>query len=122
MESGLLPSAPALIADVGSTEVDNRGWVMVVIAMILIGFGSLRTAPQPTEPRRIFHAESQAWMADALPGVGVKTRDQHWQKIRVGDIAGLPERARVIARQVFIWPEEARSSIHSNNSGLLSHR
>jgi hypothetical protein len=115
MESGLLPSAPAAMADV-SSEIDGRGWVMVVIAMVLIGFWSLRASPQPTEPRRISHAESQMWMADALPGVGVKTREQHWQKIRAGDLVGLPERARGIARQVFIWPEEVQFRIHSNNS------
>jgi hypothetical protein len=42
-------------------------------------------------------------MADALPGVGVKTRDVQWQRIKSGDLQALPERARVVAEQIFIW-------------------
>lgn len=110
MEQGLLPPEPAFAVVVAPEEVDGRGWLMVMVAMVVIGLGSLRPSPVPAEPSRIPCAVSETWMADALPGIGVKTRELQLQKIRAGDIDALPERARAIARQVFITPEAPRTT------------
>ena len=99
----LLPEGPAPLT-AGPHEVDHRGWLMVLVAMVLIGSWTLRSPPTPDTPPRIPAAVSERWMADALPGVGVKTREAVWRKIREGEPASLPERARPTAQQVFIWP------------------
>lgn len=104
MEQDLIPPEPA-VASPASSLVDGRGWVMAVVAMVVIGVWTLRPAPAPSEPGRISAATSEPWMADALPGVGVKTRDEQWRRIRAGAIEALPERARAIAREVFTWPD-----------------
>lgn len=78
---------------------------MTLVAMVVIGLWTFRAPPSPSEPRRIPIDLSEVWMADALPGVGSKTRDDQWRKIRTGTIDALPERARAIAREVFIWPD-----------------
>ena len=105
MEQGLLPPELAVTVPTGPHEIDHRGWLMVLVAMALIGLWSLRSPPAPSDPLRVPTAHSEAWMADALPGVGVKTRDQQWQRIKAGDPHALPERARAVASQVFIWPK-----------------
>ena len=101
----MLPPELAVTVPSGPHEIDHRGWLMVLMAMVLIGLWSLRSPPAPSDPLRVHAAHSEAWMADALPGVGVKTRDQQWQRIKAGDSHALPERARAVASQVFIWPE-----------------
>ena len=105
MEQGLLPPEIATADPAGPHEVDHRGWLMVLMAMVVIGLWSLRSPPAPSDPVRVSAARSEAWMADALPGVGVKTRDQQWQRIKAGDLQALPERTRAVASQVFIWPK-----------------
>lgn len=103
MEQGLLPPELAVTIPAGPHEVDQRGWLMVTVAMVVIGLWSLRSPPAPSDPVRVPAARSEAWMADALPGVGVKTRDQQWQRITSGDLQALPERARAVASQIFTW-------------------
>lgn len=116
-EQDLLPPEPVMVA-AESQQVDGRGWLMVMIAMVVIGLWSLKPAPAPSEPHPIPYARSEAWMADALPGVGIKTRDQQWQRIRAGQLDTLPASARAIARQVFTWDES-----HQTSGGApLSHQ
>jgi len=110
MEHDLLPPEPAVSVVVAPTEIDGHGWLSVMVAMAVIGLISLRLPPAPADPIRIPCTASEIWMADALPGVGIKTRDLQWQKIRSGEIDALPERARIIARQIFTWPEAPRST------------
>src|SRR5687768_6081546 len=110
MEQGLIPPDPVVAPPAGPLGVDGRGWVKVLAAMVLIGLWGLRSPPSPGEPRRISNALSEPWMADALPGIGIKTRDGHRRNIRSGAIEALPERARVVARQVFTWPDPAPPS------------
>ena len=110
MEQGLLPPELALTVPTGPHEIDHRGWLMVLMAMVLIGLWSLRSPPAPSDPVRVPGIHSEAWMADALPGVGVKTRDQQWQRIKSGDLQALPERARVVASQIFIWAKSPQST------------
>ncbi len=122
MEQGLLPPEPAVVVATKPDEIDGRGWLMVMVAMVVIGLISLRTSPEPTEPLRIPCAASEAWMADALPGIGIKTRDLQWQKIRSGEIGALPERARAIARHVFIWPAAPDTTTPAIDSELRPHQ
>jgi len=119
MESGLLPAEAPLVTPVTSSEIDGRGWIMVIIAMLAIGWWSHRPAPAPAVPIRIPTEMSEPWMADALPGIGVKTRDVHWRHLKAGVIADLPERARNIARQVFIWPAVQADQI---SDSAIPHR
>jgi hypothetical protein len=121
MEQGLLPPEPAVAVTATSEAIDGRGWLTVMVVMVVIGLGSLRSAPAPAEPVRIPCRESAAWMADALPGIGIKTRDLNWQKIRSGEITALPERARAIARQVFIWPTAPRPAVRTSDSEPHPH-
>lgn len=108
-EQDLLPPGPVMIA-AGSQQIDARGWLMVIIAMVGIGGWSLRPAPAPSEPQRIPHARSEVWMADALPGVGPKTREQHWQRLKDGRLDSVSEPARIVARQIFSWEEPPQTS------------
>lgn len=84
--------------------IDSRGWVMVLVVMAIIGVFTLRSAPSPLVPNRIPVNTADAWMADALPGIGPKTRESMLQRIRLGSFDSLPARAQVIARQVFLQP------------------
>jgi hypothetical protein len=104
MEGGLLPPEPVASASSASSEIDARGWLVVIVAMVAIGWWSHRPVPAPVEPIRIPTTASELWMADALPGIGAKTREAHWRHLRAGAISELPERARAIARQIFDWP------------------
>ena len=106
MEQGLIPPDPMTAPPAGSLAIDGRGWVTALVAMVLIGLWTFRAPPGPSEPRRIPTAMSEPWMADALPGVGIKTRDEQWRKVRAGTIDALPERARGMARVVFTWPDQ----------------
>jgi hypothetical protein len=40
-------------------------------------------------------------MADCLPGIGAKRREQAAAAIRAGDLAALPPAARAAARELF---------------------
>ncbi len=104
MEPGLVPSVPAPITEAVSAGVDARGGVTVFLAVVVIGLCSLRSPPTPSEPLRVPVALSEPWMADALPGVGGKTRDAVWRRLQHERPADLPERARVVAGQLFTWP------------------
>lgn len=95
-----IPNAERPVAN----GIDSRGWVMVLVAMLIIGAFTLRSAPSPLVPNRIPVNTADAWMADALPGIGPKTRESMLQKIRLGAFDSLPARAQVIAHHVFIRP------------------
>lgn len=108
METSITPSEFAVLQPVVTQHVDGRGGLAVIVAMALIGLISLRAAPAPTEPSRVALSaigDNEAWMADALPGIGAKTREAMFHHLRAGHLEALPERARQMARQVFIIPE-----------------
>ena len=110
METSDFPSELAGLEPVVAEHVDGRGGFAVIVAMALIGMISLRAAPAPTEPSRVALADSEAWMADALPGIGAKTRVAMFHQLRAGHLEALPERARHMARQVFLIPESNERS------------
>lgn len=87
-----------------SVGIDGRGWVVLMAAMVVIGVLTLRSPPTPQLPYRIVVNSAVAWMADALPGIGPKTRESMLHKIRLGAFESLPARAQHIAGQVFIRP------------------
>ena len=101
IEADLLPVEPAAVAPELTREVDPRGWVAVIIVLIVVGCWSLRPPPAPTIPQRIAIAQVEPWMVDALPGIGARTRERYWRLVRDGALTALPERARAIAHQVF---------------------
>ena len=103
MEMGLDPTATASSGVMASAGIDQRGGVTVIVALVALGLWSLRPPPTPSEPVRVAPAASEAWMADALPGVGVKTRVLTWRHLQQGQLNGVPERARKTATQVFVW-------------------
>jgi hypothetical protein len=100
IEQQALPPSQTQVAQ----GIDGRGWVVVVLAMLVIGGLSLRSVPTPGEPARIAAHDSQDWMADALPGIGPKSRDLMASHIRAGAFDSLPARSQVIAKLVFTWP------------------
>ena len=106
METSAIPSELAVLQPVVAEHVDGRGGFAIIVAMAIIGLISLRAAPAPTEPSRVALADSEAWMADALPGIGAKTRVAMFHQLRAGHLEALPERARHMARQVFLIPEK----------------
>ncbi len=110
METSDIPNELAVLQPVVAEHVDGRGGFAVIVAIALIGLISLRAAPTPTEPSRVALADSEAWMADALPGIGAKTRVAMFHQLRTGHLEALPERARQMARQVFIIPEKSNGS------------
>ena len=113
METSITPADLAVLQPVVAEHVDGRGGLVVIVAMVLIGLISLRAAPAPTAPSRIALStlgDNEAWMADALPGIGAKTRVAMFHQLRAGHLEALPERARQMARQVFIIPENLSSS------------
>ncbi len=91
-----------------SDGIDGRGWVMLLVALVAIGVSTMRPSPSPQEPDRIVVNSAEAWMADALPGIGPKTRESMLHKIRLGAFESLPTKAQQIARHVFMRPAEGR--------------
>ena len=113
LETSITPSELAVLQPVVAEHIDGRGGVAVIVAMVIIGLISLRAAAAPTEPSRVALSElgdNEVWMADALPGIGAKTRVAMFHQLRAGHLEALPERARQMARQVFIIPEKINDS------------
>jgi hypothetical protein len=81
--------------------------------MGLGGLWTLRPAPLPAEPVRLDPRQAEAWMADALPGVGAMGRERVAQALRRGEWATIPARARALALEVFTVPVHPSSAQHS---------
>ena len=69
-------------------------WLLVFAVLALI-----HAWPRERLPPRM--QECEPWMADCLPGVGLKTRDEMAASIRVGNLQKLPAKARVAAGLLF---------------------
>ncbi|MDA3961104.1 MAG: hypothetical protein PF961_09960 [Planctomycetota bacterium] len=76
---------------------------LLVLALVLaiVGLAAMRADPSPDH--RLPHNSAEPWMADALPGVGITTKDAVAAQIRAGDPEALPKRARETAKAVFSW-------------------
>lgn len=92
------PATPA------AQRIDERGWPAAMVLMLVVALLAWRPSPAPDVPARIAIDQGEAWMAEALPGIGPRTRDLRWQQIRAGDLRALPHRAGVLAAEVFTWP------------------
>ena len=76
---------------------------------LMAGIGSLallRPVRLPGVPPRVATAEVQPWMIEALPWVGAKTAPKAMRAVQAGRLADLPARARGIAGEIFIWPDQ----------------
>ncbi len=76
--------------------------------MLLVTAIAVRVATSPRLPRPplIPIAEAEPWMAAALPGIGMKTREAMAAHIRAGERQKLPPGARAAALTMFSgWPE-----------------
>jgi hypothetical protein len=102
MQEADVATAPA--AAPVSGRIDARGWPAVIVLMLVVGLLAWRPSPAPDVPTRIAIDQGASWMAEALPGIGPRTRELRWQQIRAGELHALPQRAGVLAAEVFIWP------------------
>jgi len=77
--------------------------VAMVAMLVAISLAALMRHPPPRTPERIPASVCETWMADALPGVGKKTRDAAAAAIRAGELEKLPPAARARARELFVF-------------------
>lgn len=110
LEQDLLPAEPAPAIAEQPREIDPRGWLAVIVLMVLVGVWSSRPSPSPAIPDRITTSRCEPWMVDALPGIGARTRERYRRVVQAGDLSALPQRAQAIARQVFTWSDSPRRS------------
>lgn len=76
--------------------------IVVLVAALIVRVGF---SPRPGQPPSVPLAQAETWMADALTGIGAKTRTAMAAHIRAGEIDALPARARAEARAFFSgWP------------------
>jgi hypothetical protein len=82
----------------------RRDASFAVLSVVCVGLACtalLRTPPGARVPPRMPTSAAQAWMTDALPGIGQKTRERMAAAIRANTFEQLPARARPLAEQVF---------------------
>ena len=79
--------------------------LLLAAALPLLGaWAGSRPQPGSGVPARIPLPEAQPWMADCLPGVGVKTRERVAAALRAGRWDAVPARSRGSARAWFSAP------------------
>jgi len=73
---------------------ERIGIALLIVAVLAVGFW--RGATQRDRPRdsRVPYHEAEAWMVDAVPGVGPKTRDAVADAVRRDALHELPEHLR----------------------------
>lgn len=98
---------PQATANAQLTSADNRrgkatGWWAVVCIGVVLAVGTVHHLwPRATVPAQRDPRIAELWMADALPGVGPKTRDQALIALHAGKLDSLPKAARTTAHQMF---------------------
>jgi hypothetical protein len=78
--------------------------ITAVIAMLIIAGLAWRPAPGQHIPPPLPLTDAMPWMADVLPGVGPKSREQVTVYLREERINEIPTRARDMAKVLFVWP------------------
>lgn len=78
-----------------------QAWVCVGVLPLLGALAWWRPLPVPPAPPRIPASAAEPWMADCLPGVGVKTREHLAAAVRERRLEALPRGSQEAARQLF---------------------
>lgn len=90
----------------------NPAAAQALAACLVLGVLAASAAVRPVRsvgpPAPLPAASTEPWMADCLPGVGIKTRDRAADLLRAGRIAALPSRAQAMARDWFVVDVGAR--------------
>ncbi len=92
------------------SQTDDR-WIAglaIILVLALALTGRLTQRPRPSEPARRDPATATTWMADCLPGVGLKRRDAAALALREGRIDQLPAQARPAVSRLFVSPDQPR--------------
>jgi len=77
--------------------------IMLFMTVVMV---RVATSPRLARPPLVPISEAEPWMAAALPGVGMKTREAMAAHIRAGERDKLPPGARAAALTMFSgWPE-----------------
>ena len=90
----------------------NPAAAQALAACLVLGALAASAAVRPVRsvapPAPLAAACVEPWMADCLPGVGIKTRDRAAVALRAGHLAALPPRAQAMARDWFVVGLEGR--------------
>jgi hypothetical protein len=79
-------------------------WAVTIVAVVMAMGAVHRLWPRATSPAQRDPQHAELWMADALPGVGAKTREAALESVREGHHERLPKAAQLVAQQVFTAP------------------
>jgi hypothetical protein len=80
----------------------TSGWWATALVVTILAMALLhRQASHPSEPARRDPRQAEAWMVDALPGIGPKRLTPVLADIRAGKIGQVPKPARAVAELVF---------------------
>ena len=85
-----------------------QGLAACLVVGVLAFNAVLRPVRSVGPPAPLAAASAEPWMADCLPGVGIKTRDRAAAALRAGHLAALPPRAQATARDWFVVEPEGR--------------
>jgi hypothetical protein len=83
---------------------ERRRAVAAATALVALGLAAT-VAPRRAPPPPVPCAQAEAWMVDALPGVGRGTRAQALAAVRSGRLELLPPAARARAAVWFAPPQ-----------------
>ncbi len=91
----------------------------LVLVMLVIAGLAWRPAPGANIPPLMPLSDATPWMADALPGVGPKSRDQIATQLRQGNIKEIPTRARATIDRLFSPLPKDHDSIPAPSSTAI---
>ena len=90
------------MSESGSTDLEHRMQALLLIGG-LICLALCFTWHQSRAEQQDLRLERQglqSWMVEALPGIGPKTYEMHFEALKAGNDEQLPKRARAILPQV----------------------
>jgi len=84
-------------------DSQSRPGTRLAVIGLLLAIAVVAAARRAAAERdhRLPAGDCEAWMADALPGIGPKTREAMAAAIRSGEWRHLPSGAREVAKRVF---------------------
>ena len=87
--------------------MNERWWFALAIATVLGLSAYKHHWPAASAPARRAPSSAEAWMIDALPGIGSKRLGPALAAVRAGHLAALPAPARGCAEKVFLAAGES---------------